>query len=170
MTRGSRPYYLPLGWYRFGLAVEDKYQSDELWLGDTNAEGEWPVAFHGTNANAVSGIVQHGLLPSAVKTDAMLNEAIEQIGEEADQPGLYVATHCNGGSDMYTNPFTVTAYPGKSEQFRIVFQCRVQPGKFTTHTSPVDVGEAWRIVDPKAVRPYGILLKKENSGESVEET
>jgi hypothetical protein len=97
-----------------------------------------------------------------VKTDAMMEEAIEQIGEEANRPGLYVATHCNGGSDIYTQPFTVTAFPGKSEQFRIVFQCRVEPGKFTTHTSPVNVGEAWRIVDPKAVRPYGILLKKED--------
>jgi hypothetical protein len=101
------------------------------------------------------------LLPSAVKADAMKKEAIQQMGEEANRPGLYVATHCNGGSDIYTRPFTVTAFPGKSEQFRIVFQCRVEPGKFTTHKSPVNVGEAWRIVDPKAIRPYGILLKKE---------
>jgi hypothetical protein len=161
LERGSKPYYLPLGWYRFGLKVEHKYTDDKLWLGCANTEGEWPVAFHGTHANAVHGIVKDGLLPSAVKTDAMLQEAIDQIGEEANRPGLYVATHCNGGSDRYTQPFTVTTFPGKSEQFRIVFQCRVQPGKFTTHTSPVNVGEAWRIVDPKAVRPYGILVKKD---------
>lgn len=162
-TRGSCPYYLPVGWYRFALNVDNKFDNDTLWLGCINRPGEWPVAFHGTCAEAVTGIVQHGLLPSAVKVDAMRDEAIEQIGDEADRPGLYVATHCNGGSDLYTRVFTVTTFPGKSEQFRIVFQCRVQPGKYTTHKSPVKEGEAWRIVDPKAVRPYGILLKKETS-------
>jgi hypothetical protein len=170
LQRGSCPYYLPIGWYRHALNVKDKYKDGQIWLGCLNVEGEWPVAFHGTSANAVSGIVQHGLLTSAVKTDVKRTEAIEQMGEEADSPGLYVATHCNGGSDIYTTPFIVTAFPGKSEQFRIVFQCRVQPGKFTTHTSPVNVGEAWRIVDPSAVRPYGILLRKEESAKSDEES
>ena len=167
LKRGSRPYYLPLSWYRFGLNVQNKYKDDELWLGCNNVEGEWPVAFHGTHADAVSGIVQQGLLANAVQTDAMLKEAIEQQGEKVNRPGLYVATHCNGGSDIYTEPFVVKSVSGQNEVFRIVFQCRVQPGKFTTHKSPVSVGEAWRIVDPTAIRPYGILLKKD---EPVEET
>lgn len=161
--RGKRPYYLPLGWYRFGLNVQNKYKDDELWLGRSNVDGEWPVAFHGTRADAVSGIVQQGLLTKAVETDAMLEEAIEQQGEEVNRPGLYVATHCNGGSDLYTEPFVVKSASGQNKQFRIVFQCRVQPGKFTTHQSPVNVGEAWRIVDPTAIRPYGILLKKDKT-------
>jgi hypothetical protein len=161
LRRGNYPYYLPIGWYRHALNVQNKYEGSQTWLGCINASGEWPVAFHGTHAGAVKGIIPQGLSTSTAKTDVMLYEAIEQIGEEANRPGLYVATHCNGGSDIYTRPFTVTAFPGKSEQFRIVFQCRVEPGKFTTHKKPVNVGEAWRIVDPKAVRPYGILLKKE---------
>ena len=169
LERGSRPYYLPLGWYRFGLNVQHKYTNDKLWLGDQNVEGEWPVAFHGTHVDAVRGIVQHGFLPSAVKTDAMLKEAIEQQGEKVNRPGLYVATHCDDGAELYTKPFKVTPFPDQSEEFSIVFQCRVQPGKFTTHTSPVNVGEAWRIVDPAAVRPYGILLRKEGSTETQEE-
>lgn len=145
------------------MNVNQKFEDGDQWLGCINASGEWPVAFHGTSAEAVTGIVQHGLSPSAVKVDAMRSEAIAKIGNEADQPGMYVATHCNGGADIYTRPFTVTTFPGKSEQFRIVFQCRVQPDKFTIHTSPVNEGEAWRVVDPKAIRPYGILLKKEDS-------
>jgi hypothetical protein len=162
LTRGNRPYYLPIDWYRHALNVENKYEDGPLWLGHVNIEGEWPVAFHGTHAGAVSGIAQDGLLVSTAQRDAMMEEAVQQMGEEANRPGLYVATHCNGGSyPQYTTAFTVTTFPGKSEDFSIVFQCRVQPNKFTTHTRPVTVGEAWRIVDPKAVRPYGILLKKE---------
>ncbi|CAF3171703.1 unnamed protein product [Rotaria socialis] len=93
----------------------------------------------------------------------MLDEAFEQIGEETNHVGFYIAAHCEGGSyPQYTVPFTVPPFPDKSERFSIVFQCRVKPGKFTTHKSSVSVGEAWRIVDPSAIRPYGILLKKED--------
>lgn len=163
--RGNCPYYLPIGWYRHALKVLNKYDGDRTWIGRINVKGEWPVAFHGTTYDAVSGIIKQGLLPMSGGRDAKINEAIEQIGEEANQPGLYVATHCDGGSyPQYTAPFSVTTFPGKTERFSIVFQCRVQPGKYTTHTTGnvVQIGEAWRIVDPNAVRPYGILLKKED--------
>jgi hypothetical protein len=42
--------------------------------------------------------------------------------EEANRPGFYVATHYKGGSDKYTTPSTVTAFPNMREQFRIVFE------------------------------------------------
>ncbi|CAF1549077.1 unnamed protein product, partial [Didymodactylos carnosus] len=171
LKRGNYPYYLPIDWFRHALNVLHKYTTDSTWLGCVNAEGEWPVAFHGTRSDAVNSIVQQGLLPSAARLDVVKYEAIQQMGEEANHPGLYVATHCNGGSHpQYTTPFTVTTFPQKSEQFRIVFQCRVQPGKFTTHSTPVQKGKAWRIVDPSAVRPYGILLKKEDSSKEDEKT
>jgi hypothetical protein len=163
LTRGSYPYHLPLGWYRHALKVLDKYGDDTTWIGRVDTNGEWPLAYHGTKHSAVSGIVEHDLLSGTVKRDAMLNEAIRQMGEKANAPGLYVSTHCDDGSHPeYTEPFSVPTSSGKSEQFCIVFQCRVEPGKFTTHKIPVDVGRAWRIVDPKAIRPYGILLKKES--------
>ncbi|CAF0875232.1 unnamed protein product [Adineta ricciae] len=160
-TRGGYPYFLPIGWFRHGLNVSTKYGHDRTWIGCVNAPGEWPVAFHGTHKEAVTGIVANGLLPKFTETDVKLDEAIDQIGEEANKAGLYVATHCHGGADLYTTPFTVTTAADRSEQFRIVFQCRVEPKKFTTHTSPVNEGEAWRFVDPNAIRPYGILLKKD---------
>ncbi|CAF1452567.1 unnamed protein product [Adineta ricciae] len=147
-TRGGCPYFLPIGWFRHGLNVSTKYGHDQTWIGHVNAPEEWPVAFHGTCKEAVTGIVAN---------EVLLNEV--------DQAGLYVATHCHGGADLYTTPFTVTTSADRSEQFRIVFQCRVEPRKFTTHTSPVNEGEAWRFVDPNAIRPYGILLKKDCSNE-----
>jgi hypothetical protein len=165
LRRGGHTYYLPRGWYRHALRVLHKYEKDSKWLGQSNTQGEWPVAYHGTKSWAVPGIVQQGLMTNAVtdavKLDAKRPEAIQQMGEEADRPGLYVATHCDGGADIYTEPFTVTTSPKKTESFRIVFQCRVKPEKFTVHKSPVNEGNAWRYVDASSIRPYGILLKKE---------
>ncbi len=154
---------MPIGWFRRALNVEKKYEDGKIWLGCINAEEEWPVALHGTHKDAVSGITRDGLAFSAVKRDAIM--------EEANCPGLYVATHCNGGCHpQYTSSCAVPILSNENEQFRIVFQYRVQPRKFTTHTRPVSVGEAWHIVDPKAVRTYGILLKKEEPTERDAET
>lgn len=92
----------------------------------------------------------------------MRTDAIQQKGQDFNKPGLYVATHCNGGAHPdYTEPFPVQSSPENIDNFRVVFQCRVRPDSFTTHTSPVTTGEAWRFVDPYAIRPYGILVKNE---------
>jgi len=160
LTRAGLPYYLPIGWYRHALKVDKKYKDGSVWLGSSNAPGEWPVAFHGTNSKAVRNISDKGLLTSSVVRDRMLKEAINQKGEEVNRPGLYVATHCNGGSHpYYTEKFDVQTPAEKTKTFQVVFQCRVRPDSYTIHTAPVKVGEAWRVVDPEAVRPYGILLK-----------
>jgi hypothetical protein len=112
----------------------------------------------------VKGIADQGLLVSAAKTDLMMNDAIAQKGELANRPGLYVTTHCNGGSHpTYTTKFDVKTSPKKTETYQVVFQCRVQPDSYSIHKGPVKVGEAWRIVDPTAVRSYGILLKNINT-------
>lgn len=162
LTRGGCPYYLPKGWYRHAIKVNGKYRDGDAWLGSSNGPNEWPVAFHGTHSGAVSGITAQGLLIKAVKVDAKREEAIQQLGPEADRPGLYLATHCNGGSHArYTQTFEVQISQDAKKTFRVVFQCRVKPGTYSIHTSPVNVGHAWRVVDPDAVRPYGILLKDE---------
>jgi hypothetical protein len=161
--RGKEPYYLPLGWYRHGLNVNGKYGGDNLWLGSSNVDGEWPVAFHGTHSGAVSSITQNGLSPGAAKRDLMQEEAIQQLGPSAKGIGLYLATYCNGGSyPQYTQPFTVTT-DQKTETFCVVFQCRVRPKSYSVHTSCVKEGHAWRVTDSTAIRPYGLLLKKEET-------
>jgi hypothetical protein len=161
--RGNEPYYLPIGWYRHGLNVKDKYGNDNVWLGSNNSDGEWPVGFHGTHSGAVGSIAQKGLAVGTAKRDAMQDEAIEQLGPSAKGTGLYLATYCNGGSyPQYTQPFTVTT-DQKTEKFCVVFQCRVRPKSYSVHTRCVKDGKAWRVVDPTAIRPYGLLLKKEDS-------
>lgn len=157
--RGGYPYYLPLDWYRHGLKVDDKYPDDTLWLGCANVEGEWPVAFHGTKPDAAAGIVEKGLMPSFTSTDLKIKEAVKQKGPAVNRPGIYVATHCDGGAERYAQEFTVEKSSDLLETFKLVFQCRVKPNSFTIHRSPVKIGKAWRLIDGEAVRPYGILIK-----------
>ncbi|CAF1046677.1 unnamed protein product [Rotaria sordida] len=157
--RGGYPYHFPQGWHRHALKVDDKYPNDKAWLGMNNSPGEWAVAYHGTISKAVKGIKDKGLLHSFVTTDAMKDEAKQQNPSIPDVKGLYVATHCEGGAANYTMPFEIKDNSGTSKDYRVVFQCRVQPGKFTVHASPVKVGRAWRVFDEKAIRPYGLLLK-----------
>ena len=158
--RGGYPYYLPLGWFRHGLRVLDKYEEGPTWIGQVNGEGEWAVAYHGTGAEVADGIVEEGLLSSAVRRDVMRKEAVKEFGEEADRPAVYVATNCDGGAAIFTTPFTVTSFPDQSETFCLVFQCRVKPEKFSVHDTPVEQGKAWRFVHATSIRPYGLLLKK----------
>lgn len=143
---GNCQYYLPIGWFRHGLNLYDKYSDNNIWFGQQNIVGEWPIAFHGTCLQAIDESTRQDFLSNLIEKDI--------------KPGFYVTTHCNGGADAFTTPFTVTN-GDKKERFRIVFQCRVKPNSFTTHTDIFKEGEAWRIVNPQAIRPYGLLLKNE---------
>ena len=150
-----------MGWYRHAIDISKKYPGDDRWLGCKNIEGEWPVAFHGTHAEVVNDITRDGLSIEKVQHDSMREEAVQEVGVKADRPGLYLATRCTGGAHpYYTKSFSVFVSEKKTERFRVVFQCRVKPEEFTTHTSLVSGVETWRVVDPNAVRPYGILLRK----------
>jgi hypothetical protein len=158
-TRGGYPYYFPQGWYRHALKVIDKYPGDQVWLGMDNSPGEWAVAYHGTKSRGARGIVDQGLLHSFVSEDVCKNDAMQQYPWIPDVKGLYVATHCEGGASGYATSFKVKDSTGATKAYKVVFQCRVEPGKFTEHKSPVKVGMAWRVFDEKAIRPYGLLLK-----------
>ena len=91
----------------------------------------------------------------------MRNAAVAVSGEKVDRPGLYVYTKCNDGPAIHSEPFTLTILPDKSERFRLVFQCRSKPEKYTVHQTPVEDVDTWRYVDAHFIRPYGILLKEE---------
>ena len=42
-------YYPPLGWNNYGLRVSKKYDNgNDTWLGYSNVEGEWYIAYYGT--------------------------------------------------------------------------------------------------------------------------
>ena len=65
---GGYPYHFPIGWYRHGLRVLDKYEGDQRWIGQVNGSEEWIVAYHGTQAGAASRIVDKGLLTSMMSS------------------------------------------------------------------------------------------------------
>ncbi|CAF1364440.1 unnamed protein product [Rotaria sp. Silwood1] len=158
---GGYPYYLPIGWYYHALKLDQKYSDGDVWFGSVNATGEWPVAFHGTHSSTVDGITQKGLVTSVVEADTASSKMMEST---MNQPEIYLTTHCNGGAHPhYTKPFHLEIPDKKKNTFRIVFMCRAQPGKFTTHQVSTSTGHTWRFVDPDAVRPYGILIKDEDT-------
>lgn len=155
--RGGVSYYFPKMWYRHGLQVNNKYNDNNLhWLDANNDPGVWPIAFYGTRAYAVKNNTDQSL---QTKEGTVSNEAVQKWGEDFNRPGIYVTTRCNGGSSMYTEQFHVKISSEKIETFEVIFQCRVRPQSYTIQNNSVAVGEVWRIIDPTAVRPYGILLK-----------
>jgi len=49
-----KDYIPPLGWDGYGLKVTGMYDNgDDTWLGYSNVEGEWYIAYHGTGGNDV---------------------------------------------------------------------------------------------------------------------
>ncbi|KAH7719535.1 hypothetical protein AAVH_13003 [Aphelenchoides avenae] len=58
--RGGARYIRPISCYRYALAVAGRYPGGDEWIGNTNAEGEWQVAYHGTKFENVSGIIRNG--------------------------------------------------------------------------------------------------------------
>lgn len=59
LTRGSLEYRRPCGWKRYAIYVLGKYEN-EVWLGCSNSENEWPVSYHGTRHSVISSIAQTG--------------------------------------------------------------------------------------------------------------
>ena len=160
--RGGHPYNVPRGWYRQALNISNKYEDEEMrWLSHLNTDDVWPLAYHGTHADVASDVAKEGLSPDKVAADDFREETVERAGLEKNKHGIYLNTHCDGGAHpRHTETFSVQVSRRKTERFRIVFQCRVRPGEFTVHQSPSTTGDIWRVVDPTAVRPYGILVRQ----------
>lgn len=159
--RGGYPYNVPRGWYRQALNISHKYDDNMMWLSHRNTDDVWPIAYLGTHAGIARDIAKEGLFIDKLADDEFRQEAVQKAGSRMDKPGVYLNTHCDGGAHpRSTKTFSVQVSRKKIERFRIVFQCRVKPGEFTVHQSPHITGDIWRVVDPDAVRPYGILVRK----------
>ena len=159
---GNYPYHIPIGWYHHAFNVKSKYADNDIWLGQENVHGEWPIAFHGTHTPTAIDNTRQSSLSSHSKADTLQNEDVDRTSMLRIGTGIIVATNCNGGADKYTTPLTISN-GDSTETFKVVFQCRVKPGSFTTHTGLVDVGVLWQVVDPQAIRPSGLLLKNETT-------
>jgi hypothetical protein len=132
--RGGEVYTRPCGWLRYALKVSGKYGSD-VWLGSSNAPGEWPVSYHGTPLKNVASIARTGLQPSLPNR-------------------LY-------GAGVYSSPDLQTAqgyapqFPFQGKSYQVIFQNRVDPAHLAKHTLTI-----WTVPGEAQIRPYGICIKE----------
>ena len=138
---GGREYDPPKGYIGIGLNV-NKYGNDKTWLGTCNAEGEWPIAYHGVGGhlvyNKARSILKNNLIPG---------------GGNSFGDGVYFGREIRI-ADEYAR------YSQDSIKYYVVFMCRVNPNKLKIVKK---YPEYWLLPgngNGDFIRPYRILLKE----------
>ena len=155
--RGREEYISPISWTAYGIDVSGKYDfGDNTWLGNSNQNGEFAVAYYGINNlfNKNMNIIQNlfsltGNLESG-RTYVDSNN-IRNPGQK-----------CQAGAYFYKNP---NYAENSSEEiniggfkYKIMFMCRVNPMNIR---QPENFQDLWILSpSPDEVRPYKILIKK----------
>ncbi|XP_011471220.1 uncharacterized protein LOC105353646 [Oryzias latipes] len=152
--RGGEMYERPCGWQRFALKVLDKY-GENKWLGNQNRKtrtvaGEWPVSYHGTSKCGAEGIIKGCYKPGPR----------QRYGR-----GIY-STPCIAEAEQYAKTFTSRK---NGKQYKVILQNRINPEYRCKYNNEkywlvpiqdkLSPEEEMKIVE-KAIRPYGLLLKK----------
>jgi len=153
--RGGRVYDPPIGWIGHGINVSKKYDNgDDTWLGYTGEDnGEWCVAYHGTNINYALSILNTELkegIYQAYSDSKDINHPGELVGE-----GIYV-TPLISIADEY-------ALRQSPKKYKCVFMCRVNPRNIRI---PEDNQDYWVVKGGiNDIRPYRLLIQeiKENN-------
>eukprot|EP00210_Caulerpa_lentillifera_P008800 g8396.t1 len=147
VLRGVECYLIPYGWYKYGLQVSDKYESNS-WLGIDESEhqtliGEWPVGYHGTSKESAESIVQNGY--SFDKSKRFLYGY-----------GMYTSPDVRI-AESYSKEFTIN-----NKTYLVVIQNRVNPRtlKKIPDADPIGIGEYWLSPNENDVRPYAVLIKE----------
>jgi hypothetical protein len=139
-TRGGENYYPPVGWWRYGLRVFNKYdKGNNDWLSYDNRSGEWSIAYSG-----LSG---------------MKNEVSNKYENDIDTKhggkvglGVYVSPK---PEVMEENTEIINI---NGINFKMGLMLRVEPSKIK---KPQSNNRVWVIGGTSSeIRPYGILLKK----------
>ncbi|CAF1249634.1 unnamed protein product [Adineta steineri] len=164
-TKGNRPCYPPVEWYRHSLNIS-KYGSDSSWIGSKNSAIEWPVVYHGTSGTAVKPITTGGFKTGSA--DAYGSEA------RANNPKVKDYTNCGVycspdisicENDGYVRQVTIPINNNGTSTYRVAFMCRVDPSLVTEHNQTSgkyakNCKLYWRVMHESGIRPYGLLLKK----------
>ena len=153
--RGGHTYERPYGWNRHALNV-NKY-GDNVWLGGTDGgirtgstPGEWPVSFHGTKKDSVSGIAEQGYL-------------LSKSSRELYGKGIYSSPSIEV-AELYAEEFSYC-----SKKYKVVFQNRVNPDglkvipadKICRDRKRSDVkDDYWLQPREDYIRPYAICIKE----------
>ena len=150
--RGGKSYNPPIGYIGHGLRVLNEYDNDNTWIGNSNCDGEWPVAYHGTNLNAAVSILVNGLKKGnrqAFKNDININKK-SIFGEKVIGEGVYLTPFISI-ADHYSAPIN---------GYKCVLMCRVNPNKIRV---PQNEKKYWILNGNfNEIRPYRLLIKKIN--------
>ena len=158
-------YDPPIGYKGYGLKVSGKYDNgDDTWLGYTNKEGEWYIAYHGTSGNYANNILNEGLKKGHGQAHEYCNN-INPLSKDS-HPIVGEGVYCTpkiSEAEKYSNYIT---FEGKNIKF--VFMLRVNPYKIRICQGFQDywVFEGVSLIEKTKrkfddeVRPYRILLKE----------
>ena len=168
--RGGADYDPPRDYHGYGLKVSKQYDNgDDTWLGMSNVQGEWWVAYHGAGGDSSNEEIR-GVIKSIVSNGlrAGQNQAYESYRNCNDRSQ---EEYPNVGRGVYLSNKINTAegYAGKvkdddNNEYKIVFMCRVCPEKVRFSNSRSD----YFVLDGnnECIRPYRILLKPLKSDSS----
>lgn len=148
--RGGMEYESPIGWIGHGLRVSQKYDNgDDTWLGMDNSEGEWCVAYHGTNIKFAKAILESHLQPGKGQVHQYCKNVNTRCSLEKVGIGIYVSPKVGIGE----------SYSTEVDNYRCMFMCRINPKKFRTCD---DTNREYWVVNPSEedIRPYRLLIKK----------
>ena len=164
--RGNMDYDPPIGWIGIGLKVWDMYDDgDNTWIGMSNFEGEWCVAYHGVgrDSNEVKKIT--GLIIKGQKQKFKVGACQAHRGcKDKFHEGK------NVGEGAYCTPTISTAesYSGISTingvDYKTVIMVRVKPEAIRC-CGECDFAKDYWVVNGTSdeIRPYRILYKRVDS-------
>ena len=155
--RGNKEYKPPIGLIGFGLKVLDKYEKN-IWIGNNNSIGEWPVAYHGVGTNQSSDHVKTIVGLIYRDTFKIGKRQAHNYFKDIYHPGKKV------GNGVYcmTSIQAAEAYAGISEindiKYKTVLMARIKP-EAIGHCKCESFN--WVVNGTTdEIRPYRILFKK----------
>ena len=165
-----RDYIPPLNWIGIGLKVYGLYDyGDNTWLGNSNEYGEWYIGYHGTRTmDSIKGIACN----SFRRGDAQHFKQYENINPltKNNYPKCGIGVYFTPDIEEAKLYAEIISYSGN--KYRVVFMCRINPYKVRIASLGINkeywivngdkIDEKYGSSKPDEVRPYRILLFKEN--------
>lgn len=153
--RGGEVYRRPYGWYRHGIKVLGKYESD-AWLGNQkrsteSVPGEWPVSYHGTSMEGAEGIIYGSYKPGPGQVHGRGVYSTPYISEAEQYAKTFI-------SKKNKKKYKVILQNRINEWYRRV--CKKNDRYWLV---PIPAGTSARDEQKmvkQAIRPYGLLLKE----------
>jgi len=153
--RGNKIYDPPIGWIGIGLKVLSSYQ-DDIWIGKSNDQNEWSVAYHGIGSNQSNpmNIVNMIIKGCYRQGSSQIHERCDDIfhpGKKVER-GVYCSPNIKLIED-YTGRVSIN-----DKKLKVALMNRVKNSKI--RCCNCNNGKLWVVNETTdEIRPYRILLK-----------